>query len=206
MTSITALKELDQDLFYSLGELLNERLISYQEAASAIELAGIQAYDSFGRFVVLTPSKATTNYGVSIEGALNVVDGFVRKLCTQIYNNERPEPEELTDDYWRRQELPPVQTYGWIIKDLPDFKTLYEQWSKQESGYNLKDLPKSLFAPQASILKLIRGLVVLNYGDNAAKDLDQERSPLIKQIREELQLKGYSFDDKTLRKYLKSGN
>lgn len=205
MSSINELNDQDPNVFYPVEDLILEGFITHQEAASAIEIVGIQAYDNYGRFVILNPNKESkTNY-VSIEKALATIDENLRGECNRIHNSQPDIDPRTTNEYWRLQaELPLVSVYGWMIKDLPDFKALYKQWCQQETGLNPEELPNNTVPAQSAAKKLIRGLVVLCYGNDEAEKLDLDRSPLPNKIKRELELKGFSFDEKTLRKWLKN--
>ncbi len=206
MRSIEELKELDPTTFYPLEDLLLEGLTTVQEAASAVELVGVQAFDGCGRFVILSPDTTSTFRQVSIDGALKYIESVMSDECTRIYNNGAYEDPRDRNDYWRLQaELPQVHIYGWRIEDLPDFQGLHQQWCQQTLGKNLSDIPLTKLSKPAenSVRKLLRALVLLCYGEEEAQTLDQEKTPLITQIQEDLELKGITFDPKTLRKWLK---
>jgi len=206
MRTLEDLQEVDQDSFFTLEDILLEGLASFQEAASTIQLNGIQAFDSCGRYVVLAPEGETNFLGISIEGALKRVQGLMSDECARVMNNEELE-DQGNNECWRLQaEMPLVQVYGWKVRDLPDFKQLHEQWCDQVPGSNHRDAPTTKLRPQAenSVRKLLRGLITVCYGEKDAGTLDKKQSPLISQIQSDLDLKDFKFDEKTLRKWLKN--
>jgi hypothetical protein len=79
---------------------------------------------------------------------------------------------------------------------LPDFEGLLK-----EAGQ--LNVPQKEPVPQSDSGRLMKGLVVLNYGESMIDDLRKGKSDKLSLIKRHLQLKGFAFDDKTLRKYLK---
>jgi hypothetical protein len=59
-------------------------------------------------------------------------------------------------------------------------------------------------APQSGVYRLLKAMVDLNYGKEMLEDLQQARSKRLSEIKADLEAKGYSFDDTTLRKHLKN--
>ncbi|MCB1923591.1 MAG: hypothetical protein KDJ27_07555 [Gammaproteobacteria bacterium] len=59
-------------------------------------------------------------------------------------------------------------------------------------------------AQQSSVYRMLKAMVVLNYGEDVLDDLKQARSKRLAEIGKELEAKGYFFDSKTLRKHLKN--
>ena len=206
MRLIQELSDLDPTGFYPLEDLIIEGFTTVKAAASAVELVGIQAFDSCGRFVILSPENTSTFRQVSIDGALKKLEAIMGDEYARIYNNDPYEDPQDTHDYWRLQaELPQVHIYGWRIGDLPDFEKLHQQWCQQVLGKNLRDIPTTKLTKPAenSVRKLLRSLVILCYGEEAAQTLDEATTPLITQIQGDLELKGITIDSKTLRKWLK---
>ena len=207
MRSFAELRALDQDIFSPLEDLILEGFASIQEAASASELSGIQAFDRCGRSVVLDPKKGTDFLGVSIDGALKRVQTLMDEECSRITNNEPHEDPRGQHEYWRLQaELPLANAYGWKVKDLPNFARLHQQWCDQVLGPDHASIPTTRISTQAenSVKRLLRGLITVCYGEDKAQSLDSDKTPLISEIQEDLERKAFEFDRKTLTKWLKN--
>lgn len=207
MSTIDALKDIDQNEFYPLQDLLFERHITPQAAASAIELDGVQAFDGCGRFVILKPGSEQERYGVSISGAISTIERAVQEEDERIYNNEPYKDPRSTNEYWRREvERSPSIIYGWRIVDLPNFNNLHASWTKVASGLDVDAVPEKPLATQGknSAKKLIRALVQLKYGKKMIAHLDQHFPTCITTICKDLELIGCTFDRKTLKTWLKN--
>lgn len=193
----------NSDIFFSIEDVLSERLATHAEIASAIEIFGIEAFDCFQRFVVLS-NESPTAAGVSIEEALIHLQRNLQSICDDIYNNCHREEPELDHEYWRREaECLKVCVYGWRKRKLPDFQEAYKKWSEATSNIKPDQIPVVRPANQSKLNQLLRALIELNYGREKADSLDDERCPLIRELQRDLELKNYSFDQKTLRRWLK---
>lgn len=203
---MTRPEELDSNSFYELEDLIRDGLASLQEAATAIQEVGIHAFDSCGRYLVLQPDDNTPHLGVSVEAALEKVSDRMREECNKIVNQDTSDPREDREHWRLKAELPLAQVYGWRVGDLPDFKTIYENWCARVSGSKLLEPPNTRVHPnaEASARRVLRGLVIITYGEDAAKTLDDGQSPLISEIQTDLETKGINFDAKTLRRWLKN--
>ncbi len=114
-----------------------------------------------------------------------------------------------------KRETIPVFPEFWDYQNDMDAaqETLLEEAQREKEEYEFKkaEIEKKIAQKEnpntiglrSDALRLIQGLVVLNFGQDILQDLVKQRSTSITDIQKELELKGYSFDAKTLRKYIK---
>ncbi|MES9922489.1 MAG: hypothetical protein ABW152_00230 [Candidatus Thiodiazotropha endolucinida] len=77
---------------------------------------------------------------------------------------------------------------------------------KDQTRYppDTEETSSETLAPQSDVFRLLKGIVHVCYGDEILSELKQPKSKRISEISADLELKGYKFDPKTLRKYLKN--
>ena len=84
-------------------------------------------------------------------------------------------------------------------KEMPDFDALLNELNQR----NAPEEPRKQPGRPPTIFRLIAGLVVLKYGKSMIDDLSKNKSQRLSEVKRDLELEGFGFDDKTLRKYLK---
>ena len=129
--------------------------------------------------------------------ALKCLDDYRREL-----GSGHPEPEQysLEEVYLTGCDDEPgsLQGFGWCLKELPEFEVIWQKATKTDQLTEDKDP-----APQSKVYELIKGLLVLHFGKEILSKLEKERSEDVERVRQALACKGYNFDAKTLRKYIK---
>jgi hypothetical protein len=186
------------DDFTSISDLLVKGT-SVGAIATAIERKGVYTWDRFGRWI---SAKEENGDADEIETKTFILANLSDCYATLVRTGYMP---GLLGSGWpETQQCKALRYFGWSSAKLPDFERLYEEFLNEHHGsVNVPQRCDLEPAPQASIYQLLKGLVVVNYGEDILEDLNRQRSVRLSEIRNDLQKKGFIFDDGTLRRYLK---
>jgi len=179
--------------FVFVGDLLRKGT-AVDAIATAVEIKGVYTWDRFGRFG--EAADGNKDDPSSKEYLLcSLADYYELSMKPQRTDYDSMHLEWMVDD-----PESSLFHFGWWPEDLPKFDNLL----KETGQINPPPRPKREPARQSATARLIKGLVVLNYGKSMIEDLNKEKSKRLSEIKRDLELKGFAFDEKTLRQYLKN--
>ncbi|MBF0255901.1 MAG: hypothetical protein HQL47_05445 [Gammaproteobacteria bacterium] len=178
--------------FVFVLEIIEHRLASIGEVATAIEQAGFYSWDRFGRFIYITASSDDADAKERYRQTLD-------DLAQYSINEALAWSEEPCEG----PTIPAGLTLtGWPVDKLPDFISLETDRLQRETGRaNPPPNPKGP-APQSSYREILRGLVLIHWPE-AKEELGKPRTELVGKIHQALQRQGIDVSTKTLRAYLK---
>lgn len=181
--------------FRSIYDLASPK-VSAAAIATAIDVVGVYTWDEFGRYLKAKDGNDPDD-PLSKAFVLQHLAGYHDACC---------QPELSASEGWLQwmieDETHPLRQFGWLESAVPDFKALYADFLTAQHGKAVAP-QKPAPAPQSKVLLLLKGFVVLNYGADIVQDLNKPRSTRLSDIKEDLEQKGFAFDEKTLRRYLK---
>jgi hypothetical protein len=156
--------------------------------ATAIEKAGIQTYDRFGRRI------AATNEGpeerVSKSSALNLLALYYKSIATE------PRDESFDPDSWYEYDSR-LWEFGWPSDEAPDFA----MYSGERTPDSLKPKNRDYDAavstrPRRTYLKIVAALC-------KRCGIEYEKRGASQRIREATEELGYPVDDGTIQAIIK---
>ena len=125
---------------------------------------------------------------------------FIERFGGSIYQLMRTDEDEKIRRYLPAGDLPEDSAFVVRTAELRRFEKSIDEKGSDFSTKKINDQIDS----RSDIHKLLKALVHLNYDEDIISDLKKAKSSRLNEIKTDLENKGYSFDDKTLRKYQKN--
>jgi len=175
--------------FWSIAEL-GATAISVAQLATAIEQNGIYTWDRFGRFLLIGPDNKDTQLAQLKEQILKELSlGWKQDEQDLQYFSDKIHDTLLSD-------------CGWFDSKLPDFDKIFAIWGQKNAGIN-EQPEKSVIASQSKIYDVLRGLIILKFGQNVLNDLESEHSMKASYVVNKLSTDAsVNITSKTLKTYL----
>lgn len=196
-----ALRPLDCPFFCSIVDILKSGY-DIGEIVTAVEAMGYFTWDSYGRFVHIPPTGGDDE-SISTRGQLldELAESYRFHFDFRQYDPAEKVEHNKSVDYRPGKIL---FLSGWPSEKLPDFESLQENWDARNAGTEPPPRPPTgEMAPQSGVMKLLKGLVVLNYGEDILDDLRKGRSNRLTEVFNDLEQKGLDLSRRTIARYLK---
>ena len=178
--------------------LLISHGVKVADIATAIEKVGFYTWDRYGRFMHIKPSLDGSPCSPKCEEILEKL-AFLHEKNIAARRKVGEQGRELLretghDLFWA----------GWRKGELPDFASLRREWHQAHAGTDdVPDQPRrSEPASQSKSYDVVKGLLMLKYGDDVIDDLTRSRSMKAKPICDALASKEIKVSPKKLKEYV----